>query len=121
MHASCTQSQVRPHSYFFHNLPVFWLLPSVPESGNPNKVHTLASKETIPDTVFDDVNNISDTAPRIFLSHQPPEYFEYAPTPRTRIVYLVRDPHAVWHSLLKFTDRIVDLLRAEHNLSGAHV
>ncbi len=93
----------------------------MPKSENPNEPHTLASNEAIPDSVFDDINNIAPTTSRIFLSHQSPEYFEYAPTPKTRIVYLIRDPHAVWHSLLRFTNRVVDLVREEHNMSGAYL
>lgn len=59
----------------------------------------------VPDEVYDAINSISKDTPRIFLSHQPRKYFEYSPSSKTKIFYLMRKPHATWFSMWKWYNR----------------
>jgi len=100
-----------PAKYFFHNLPVFWLIPEAVKSGELSKVAYEA--KDIPDEVFDSINSVPKGQTRIFLSHMPEHLFEYAPTPKTKIVYLIREPHAVWYSMAKWISRVLDSVRGK--------
>ena len=74
-----------PPFYKFHGFPLYWLLPS-----------SHLANAVVPASVFDAVEAVPAGTPRIFLSHMPVEYFEYDPAPGTTILYLLREPHAVW-------------------------
>lgn len=65
--------------------------------------------------MYESVNNITATFPRVFLSHMPPSHFEYIPTTKTKIIYQIREPHAVWYSMLKFAQRLRKLVNDKIN------
>ena len=96
-----------PAPYVFHDVAVFWLLPESWLDSRSENYKAVKNYGQIPDAVFDKVNSIPEHIPRIFLSHMPAGFFEYAPTPKTRIIYLMREPHAVWHSVYKWNARLV--------------
>eukprot|EP00750_Incisomonas_marina_P004155 INCI13444.3.p1 GENE.INCI13444.3~~INCI13444.3.p1 ORF type:complete len:423 (-),score=48.49 INCI13444.3:1008-2276(-) len=89
----------------FHGFPIYWLLPG-----------TSSDNSVVPDAVYEAVEAVPEGVPRIFLSHMPAEFFEYEPTPSTKIFYLMREPHAVWASVVKFMSRAVRLWRNLHKL-----
>lgn len=95
-----------PGAYVFHDVAVFWLLPESWLDSRHENYKPIKNYGQIPDEVFDKVNSVPAHIPRIFLSHMPAEFFEYTPTPKTRIIYLMREPHAVWHSVYKWSSRL---------------
>ena len=62
----------------------------------------------VPDEVYAALERIPPSMPRIFLSHQPYMHFEYNPDRRTSVMYLLREPHEVWHSTLNMMERFRD-------------
>lgn len=78
---------------------------------------TSSDNTVIPDAVYEAVEAVPEGVPRIFLSHMPAEFFEYEPTPATKIFYLIREPHAVWASVVKYMSRSVRLWRNLHQLA----
>ncbi len=94
-----------PADVFFHDFPILWLLPSV-------------SKDQIADSTMALIDAVDPSVPRIFLSHMPVEHFEFELASRTRLIYILREPHAVWRSVMKYQTRLVaavnDILRSRN-------
>jgi len=89
-----------PANAFFHEFPVIWMLP-----GARNK-----SDSGFSETTYQNLDSLPEDVPRVFLSHMPTRYFEYALSPNTKIIYLLREPHAVWRSMMKFNERFYGVL-----------
>lgn len=94
---------------FFHNLPVFWMLPPGIDKASGGEA------PEIPDAVYDDINSMPAHVPRIFLSHMPRDLFEFRVTPFTKVLYLIREPHGVWHSVAKWLERLFQLVYEAKN------
>ncbi len=92
-----------PANAFFHEFPIIWLLPEgkADHSGG------------FDDSIFEMINAVPPDVPRVFLSHMPTVHFEFEPTQHTRIMYLLREPHAQWRSMYTFTKRLRGVLN-EH-------
>ena len=71
--------------YYFHGMRVFWLLPDAWNGVDENGAG-IPNTEDIPDAVYDAINGLPESTPRIFLSHMPTEFFEYSPTSKTTIL-----------------------------------
>ena len=96
-----------PSGNMFHNFPIFWLLPDAWAGVDPETGFAIPAADFVPDYVYDRINALPTDTRRIFLSHQSPEFFEFTPTPKTTILYMMREPHSVWYSMLKFNRRLV--------------
>ena len=94
---------------FFHNFPVFWMLPPGIDKASGGEA------PEIPDAVFDEINRMPMNTPRIFLSHMPIDLFEFRLAPLTKVFYLIREPHGVWHSLAKWLERLFQLVYESKN------
>lgn len=91
----------------FHRFPIFWTLPGTAEDDAGG----------VSDWNFEAIESVPENMPRIFLSHMPTKYFEYEPSLGTRILYLMREPHAVLQSTINMMSRRVAL--GERYLEGA--
>ena len=93
---------------FFHDFPIIWLLP---------EAHT-GETAGFANNVFQSIDEIPTNVTRIFLSHMPTIHFEFDPTPYTKIIYLMREPHSVWRSMLQFKGRLRKVLNQHYADNG---
>lgn len=87
------QSRANAPHQLFHGFPVFTLLPD-------NRAIP------VPSHAFRFVASVPKHIPRIFLSHELVEDFEFELTPKTKVVYIMREPKAVYASFLRLYNRL---------------
>ncbi len=103
------QTAVVPDIYYFHGTPVFWLLAEAWD-GVDEKGVGVPSTADIPDSVYDAINALPETTPRIFLSHMPTEFFEYSPTSKTTILCVKGLVSALFRAPYVLADRLPHFL-----------